>query len=716
MKKKSFFCIILAGIVSFLGISTASGSGVKVPFEYDFTKYPVNFVYLRGSSQIIDGEKDGEKILVNEKDYDVFAFYLDLQGNFEQPLKLTVTAATGKEQKSSMLGALGLGVKDKQVVSSVNINFGWNKRLQRDIFTDHIFIIDPVKFKEKDEGIEGIFVLLYRCNQQGILKISKVKIELLKKEEAEAKPTVKKTPEPEEKQQIFTGYIYPEGTGDSLKLDFFPMGVYTTGEFKYLEEAAKAEGVDVYTIADRVHKELKELGANVVFYQGTSLASGDILVGAEMAKIAAANGIKVIAQPNDVYFRGNYPSLWESVGAKSSKEYFEKYTAPRVKKYLPFYRDNKDILAWAPVEELHGDTQLAQEMAEYRKLIWDICPNHLIYELHSDLNMMKQSKPPYPNIMGIDRYCWWNNDYAGNIMMWTPNLALRWLRSVIRPFIDESSNFNRPCVFVMQCMANYTLEDPAKYPFLKTTEQKKAYANSLVPSLKYYPEIDRFGRWGFFYPPKNAMRAMCWIGVLEGAKGLLVWNYSYNYKGRITSITKDIVENAFASGKNVISIGGLRKNTTAWYDLQKGFSEVRPFGKLLLALKKDAGITAKVDNSAIWINGFKDPEGNKFLIVINSLIATWDGNSPDYLDYPSTKLNIDDTGHMINYEEAKPVTFTVTISDPEGEGLYSIAGPVAVKKVENRKYNLTLEPGQGTVLYLGSAKNIDRIKKIYEIP
>jgi hypothetical protein len=157
---------------------------------------------------------------------------------------------------------------------------------------------------------------------------------------------------------------------------------------------------------------------------------------------------------------------------------------------------------------------------------------------------------------------------------------------------------------------------------------------------------------------------------------------------------------------------GINKSKPCWADFQKGFAEVKPYGRLLLALRKEPVCGVTVSDPAIWTNTFKDAEARRFAILVNSRIATWDKTSPEVLNFPETKLNIDDEGNPINYEVAPPITFTATLPSAARATLQPLREDTAVKPLSSG-YELTLEPGQGVVLYIGQAEEVGPIKACY---
>jgi hypothetical protein len=669
----------------------ALGFGLKPPKEFGFDKRP-NYTYLRGKSKVVVDKATGRHVLVNDSAYDVFAMFVEVKTD----LKLTVSAARAG-RTNPKLGLVCLPVsRDHKVLSKGSVNVGWNRRLDQDVFRDEVFRLPLAKLRN-DSGV--IYVMFYRSNRQGTLKLGRIRIE--PDTDKPTPRTVKKSapPNPDAVAAVkaMTPVRYAAGTGSHLKLDYFPMGVYCPGTFGSFKDAAQAEKVEPLTIADRMYAEIRELGCNTVYFQGTNLHDTNGHTGAVIAGLAAKHGLRVIGQMNDVYFRQDNSRVIQG-RFKTGWDYYRRYLAPRVKKHLPHYTKNRHVWCWSPVEELHH--RYVWEMAAYRRLIWDICPNHLIYELVTDLQTMKTMKPPLPNFVGVDRYCFWHQGRGRNLTMWTPQYALRWLRAVIRPFIAEAARNGKPCVFVMQGAAVYEFRDP--FPWLKTKARKQAYLLPDAPTLEYYADLDRFGCWGMYLPPQNAMRAMCWIGVLEGARGLFMWPYGYHYGDPDARAAK-----ARRAGQRfAIRIG---RTVPQWKDLQRGFAEVAPFAKLLMALSRDRKSQATTDDKDVWASTFADGDGNRFVVVVNSRIAHWDGDSPRHLNHPKTKLTIDSRGQLTGYDAAPPKRFTLTVTGD----LHALRAQTKLRSTGPGRYEMTLEPGQGTVLHWGDRSRLARARQQY---
>lgn len=159
---------------------TAHGIGLELPAEIDFTGQK-NKAYtdLRGS-KIEEDANAGTKVLVNSEGYDVYAAYVRLKGDFSRPIKVTVTAARGDDD-DCRLGVMAQMVEGEKVVEGPHVDFAWDVKLKPDEFVEYVFKA-KVDEKLRDKG-EDLFMLFYRSNKLGTLKIKKIKIDFLETEE-----------------------------------------------------------------------------------------------------------------------------------------------------------------------------------------------------------------------------------------------------------------------------------------------------------------------------------------------------------------------------------------------------------------------------------------------------------------------------------------------------------------------------------------------------
>lgn len=699
--KPVIILLVLLSAVVFV-VENVNAVGETVGFD----KLP-SWIRLQDGSKLVDDETAKAKFLFNDSGYNILGLLIKRNGNFDESIKLSITV---KKADSNMcpIGAICYMSNGWKLDSKASFNLGWNKLPGKEYSVMEFEIAVPDRLHKKGKDL---YIMIFRSMKRGAVKIKQVKYDYFTPLIVKKKKTGISA-KPESDGEVFRHTVFPPGQGDSIKVNYFPIGVYCPGTLSRFKKQAELEGVSERDIAAKMFSNIRGMGANTVYFQGTSLGGNGTLPAIQTAKLASEAGLKVIGQMDDVYFRyDDHPVIKDAYKLRPSTawNYFKRIITPRLKKYLPAYRNNRYIYGWSPVEEL--DHKYVWHLAEYRRQIWELNPDKIIYELLSDNRTAETLKIPYPNLLGVDRYPCVIAKYNGVKMLWTPDLALSWLRGAIRPFFNAAEKYDRPCVYVMQGVVWFgPIEEDklAKWPEIKdistkSKEEKQKFVTPLNPTLKYYPELDRFATWSFFYPPENGIRAMCWVGILEGAKGLFVWSYRYRSPKQITGAE------AVKAGKTYRA--ALHKGTKAYEDTKKGFKEIEPFGNLLIALKKSKANPLNIDDKDIWYSMFVDREGNEFAVIMNSKIATWDNTSPKYLDFPKTKLTVDDNGYMTNYTSVPAKTFTVSIT--EGKEMFSLRNEIPFKNISSGKYELTLEPGQGTVVYIGKKNRLKSIIRSY---
>lgn len=672
--------ILIVGVL-LAGLWTFANSNILLEGNFKSGKTSSGF-RLRAKSKIDNDSVAGANVMMNSEEYSVAYIVVNLNSGF----KLTVNCARG-EQGACSLGAIVYRMVNKKWKSVKNI--GWHRSLSP-IYRDIVFKASWDKLNKK----RGTYmIMLFRSRKKGLLKIKSWKVERWKAS-SPTKPLKKKALNISMPPKILNF------KGNSKRLEFFPLGVYATARLNELKSAADAENTTPANIRNKLFAEIKELGANTVYF-AELLAEKNKLPAAEAAEAADRYGLKPIIQMNDVYYRGDHSILIKKRKCKNSWEHFKKYIEPRVRKYLPKYQNSK-VWAWSPIEEPWLID--IQEVAEYYKIIWKLTPNINIFLLENKNEPLIHIRKPLPTFFGVDRYFFTNIGGWNNRTLVTPQKSLSLLRGSIRSFMREAENKGRPMVLVLQGTAMHNFVSAGKVaPWLKTPEQKKEFSIPEAPGLKYYPNVDKFGYWGLYTPPRHALRAQCWTGILEGAKGLFAWSYKYNYAGYYKDVAKKIKERK--SWGISISLNRSQKN---WRDLQTAFREIKPFGKLLLNLKRHKPIKNISADKHIWASSAEDSKGRKFLLIMNSHISNWDKNNPRSLDWPKTKLNINEHGELINYVPAAAKTFI--FSPPSGK-LAAFDSKIKLEKTTAGKYRMTLEPGQGTVLYLGDEGHLAQIKK-----
>ena len=632
--------------------------------KWDGTIKTEKEVVCRGKGKIL--EVDGKRCLAAEEGYDFASISFNLPAG---GIKLVCTGISQPDNISASIGAIIFRWENNDWKQVKNI--GWKRTLPFKNGREQIFTVS----KEELNSISGRYmIILYR--NSGKPALSEIRLEKLAEDDPAYDPT-RKNAEIKITSPQLRKYEYESGKGDNMTLTYFPLGVYLYS--------------DNVTTLDELHTSFAEMqaaGINTVHYAANigphPSASQNAL---KVAEIAQQHGLLLWIQMNDVYYRHDGNIVLNRMKFSNGMEYVNKYVAPRLKQYLSDYSKSSAIYAWLPSEEnVPGSVG---PLAEYRKLIWNILPEQRIFELFTDIRTLQQVKMPWPNIAGIDRYPFMYSARGMASRLWLPNDGLKWYAGAIRPFLHQSQQMNLPMIAVIQGSQIYSFYSPEEMcPGATDPNFLAQFHIDSAPGMKYYPQFNKFGRWSMYNPCPNGIRAQAWIAVAEGAKGILIYAYStIPRQKQLESAQKQI-----GQGKdNVISLCSDHSN---WQDMKKVFSELKPWGKLLLNLEKIPDVELTVNNPFIICNSFRDTKGNRFVILVNTQIMV-KGKIP---------ATIDDNGELVNMIPAKSITATLDAKKP----VYDLETGTQMKTIE-------LEPGQGKILLIGGDASPTAVREMYQL-
>ena len=480
------------------------------------------------------------------------------------------------------------------------------------------------------------------------------------------------------------------GKIDRLLLGF--LSGTNTGKYGGAKKMGMTE--DEYT--DRTLKLYRDLGATVVFAYHGNMTGG---IGRKFATIAAKYGLPVILQPNDLYFRerryfaskAKYFQHTNTALAKYSgpRDYALRYLIPKLKKEAPANADVSNILAWQIAEELPINGKDEDALVEYKKAFKRLLPNHLLYQIdnvQSTHKTLAVKKPPYPDICGIDRtYTWWTRPaYEPIPGLWTPHVSGRMIFNYIKDYaLGAYDLFEAPSVMVMQGYAAMSWV-PAKWTKkCFGLEPNEDSISPVAPQIQWVPEQKMFRNFNRHFAPKNAWRMQIWMGLARGFKGFLYfsggpyfsrekWFKVYNNPekgtdaGRLCLINED-----FTTHRHMTEV------SQTW-------NNIRNYESLILNTHpvNDKVVPLKIADRYIYSGILEDTTGRRYLVLVNGEIGKWDGNSPEKLNYPNTKLKLDKWAEFENYKPLKK-TRTIKISLKQANKLYDLRTMTLVKKVKN---------------------------------
>jgi hypothetical protein len=448
----------------------------------------------------------------------------------------------------------------------------------------------------------------------------------------------------------------------NYKPSFFPVGVYIYGNEEELTSLASKRNLSYEQWLEETFKDLKRHNCNSVYIANLS----NNPKGFRKAVLSAErNNLYVFAQLTaSMYLR---PSL--------GIDHYKNVTLKAVEKFIPQYHDLPAIVAWMPKEE--PSTSEVPLLANYRKYIKQLDKNRAIFTLHNTAEPFEKDIENLPEWFGFDRYRFKTMIGKYGMLVSTPKDMVSRLCSELDLFYSLASQRRRPLIYVMQGFAT---------DWLGTKEQLLKFTKGKLPTKRsgwVQIENDLWFGWTKYPVPKFGMRLQCWLGVLEGAKGLLV--YRYNPQG------EDIGK------RKVALIGHDGSETQQWKEFGETIAVLNPLFPLFLSWTKEASYVIQSNNPDVLVSSFVDKISNqRYVVIVNSKIAEWDNNSPALVG-SNTELHFDFHG-LQGLREAGDLKARFTIIS--GYYIKDLITNQIVEVDKENSFELSLPPGGGRVLQI----------------
>lgn len=455
----------------------------------------------------------------------------------------------------------------------------------------------------------------------------------------------------------------------------FPIGPYIYGRPDDLRESARQQGLTLEQLFDGYAADVAAHGGNTIYYANLTT---DPEVFRLAVQTAGKHGVGVFGQLTaDLYLR-----------PERGAEHYEQVTLPTAGKIMPQYRGLPNVLGWMGKEEAAaGDMPL---VAKYRGAIRELDPTHAQFTLHNNLPAFQAESEPLPEWFGFDRYRFRCLKAHYGLLISTPrDMAIR-LRDELRQFYAEAAQRGRPLVYVMQ---GYGHEN------LFTTEDIRKWSGGQRESLDPwggFREVEPgvWRGWDRYPPPPGGMRLQSWLAVSEGAQGLLIYHYNrLKTEGDL---------------RYVALVDEQGKETALWREFGECMAEMKPLLPLILSWHKEALPRAAADDDWVRVSSFiRGFEAERYLLVVNERIATWDDGSPA-LPRGKTELHFDDQG-LAGLHPAGPLRCTVAV---EGDApVFDLLSGRRLERAADGSVALTVGPGSGVVLMQGPAETLAAVRR-----
>jgi hypothetical protein len=205
---------------------------------------------------------------------------------------------------------------------------------------------------------------------------------------------------------------------------------------------------------------------------------------------------------------------------------------------------------------------------------------------------------------------------------------------------------------------------------------------------------ERWLGWDRYPPPEHGMHLQNWLAVSEGAKGLLIYFYG-PAKPRHESL------------KYVALVNEDGTETRLWREFAQCMRDIRPLVPLILTWHREAITRARTSHPEVVVRSFlRRFDSERYLVVHNRRIATWDKDSPS-MPRGATELHFDDQG-LAGMQTAGPLTVRLTVEGDEP--VWDLRDGRRLQRLDSGDYELTLGPGRAAVLMQGPDQALRAIR------
>jgi hypothetical protein len=424
-----------------------------------------------------------------------------------------------------------------------------------------------------------------------------------------------------------------------------------------MKARAEFRGMTLKELFEAHARDVAAHGGNTIYYANLA---GDPETFVMALDAARKHGVSVFAQlPGAMYLQPG-----------KGRDYYEKVTKPAAEKILPQYKGLDGVLGWMGKEEAS-----AEEMPlviEYRKFCKKLDPTHNLFTLHNRLEPFRADTEAYPEWYGFDRYRFKIVQPPGVIS--TPREVVSLLSKEMADCYTEAAKRGRPLICVGQAWA-----------YISDKKEK-------MEPKSGFREV-RPGVWRGWerYLPEHAMHLASWLGITEGAKGLLWYHYYGATNGRDTAMGRIIREDCLVDENG--------NESSHWKELGQCFHEMQRLAPLFLSWHKEWPEFGAADNPWIKVCSFiREFDRERYFVLLNTRIAQWDKTSPSR-PTNETKLHFDETG-LAGFEKVGPLEFKFK---PEGnDPLWDVLSAARLPRNDDGSCTLKLDPGRGVVLMQGT--------------
>ena len=375
--------------------------------------------------------------------------------------------------------------------------------------------------------------------------------------------------------------------------------------------------------------------------------------------------------------------------------------------FLKRYQGHPVPLAISVKEE--PSAALLPKLRAYYAGILKEVPDAVLQLTHAKTDAAALTPEPYPQLMGGDPYPFhwtsWAQGYTA-----TPAYGFDWYRKRCHNFWEAAT--------VRGALYQLTFTSNGYSRSFDESEMIERYAEKQPDLLKRIrqwaedgnqswfidPDTGRYAVWELHRPPKNATRAMVWIGIMEGAKSFLHWSLSPSYP-------PDFVEEDGPRKTKYFTMGGvdLAGDGPELAEYAEAFREIRRFEDLVLNMRKDT--TSLISAPDVMHRMHQLDTGQWLAVVVNTRIGSWNEGNTTYLE-AGDRYRFDDRGRPLDFKpDPGPHTCTITVPLDLGVPYDLHNGELLARAPGDNEgmYNLELLPGRGRFLFIGASTDLPAV-------
>ncbi len=494
------------------------------------------------------------------------------------------------------------------------------------------------------------------------------------------------------------------------KVERFLEGQIPVGVYIYMYAWKQNSDPAAHDLDDAIAEMAKD-GLNYLYVGGVS----DTPAWSRLLELCEKYRIAVVPQLDFSYLSKRNMSEVDALVARA---------VPFIKKY----KDHPAVMAFSVCEEPY--LSMMPIVKQYYEGIRREVPDASLHLLHNNLKAALATQPPYPQIMGSDRYgFWW--EMSGHRA--TPAYALEWFHTQLSLYHQFAAQRGVDFQSVFTTAVSAYVISPEKlkksfYGLGADTPDGREKFYRMVKGLadkenqgwtKAQDEDLRY--WYYYRPPVNSVRAMSWLSIMEGARSTAIWAW---IPPGVLSKTKTYEELAYTKpGKSYWNyLSGKKGLGSAQYAEYVEFAgEVQRYAGLIRVMTKEgvpfpsqfplghelvpdtngAKVILNIEGDDVAWQAFSVPGySGKVVVMVNTAVGSWcDGRSPKYLS-PRDTFRIDDKGELVDYVPfTKPRELLCEIL-LDNMACFDLQTGKAVKLNRDQTMTLPVTPGGGRLIFL----------------